>query len=99
MLASSIVIPVGSIPFTLVSWLGFFEIFVEIALGSNVGGGVDVVPVLAVVVVVPLDVLVDVDAVVVAGFFDVPCDSPCDGPLVFVVPLWPVLPALLSDDP
>ena len=97
MLASSIVIPVGSIPFTLVSWLGFFEIFVEIALGSNVGGGVDVVPVLTVVVVVPLEV--DVDAVVVAGFFDVPCDSPCDGPLVFVVPLWPVLPALLPDDP
>jgi len=96
-LASSIVIPVGSIPFTLVSWLGFFEIFVEIALGSNVGGGVDVVPALTVVVVVPLEV--DVDAVVVAGFFDVPCDSPCDGPLVFVVPLWPVLPTLLPDDP
>ena len=72
----------------------------EIALGSNVGGGVVVVPVLAVVpVLVPLDVLVDVDAVVVAGFFDVPCDSPCDGPLVFVVALWPVLPALLPDDP
>ena len=66
-------------------------------MGSNVGGGVDVVPVLAVVVVVPLEV--DVDTVVVAGFFDVPCDSPCDGPLVFVVPLWPVLPALLPDDP
>ena len=33
------------------------------------------VPVLAVVVVVPLDVVVpvDVDAVVVAGFFDAPC--------------------------
>jgi hypothetical protein len=56
--------------------LGFFEIFVEIALGSNVGAGVVVVPALA-VVVVPLDVLVpvDVDAVFV-GLFDPLCVEP-----------------------
>jgi hypothetical protein len=55
---------------------------VEIALGSNVGGGVDVVPVLAVVVVVPLDVLVPVEVdVVLVGFFD----APRDVALVFVV--------------
>ena len=63
-----------------------FEIFVEIALGSNVG----VVLVLAVVPVLvdvpePLVVLVDVEAVVVAGFFEAPCDEACDVVLVFVV--------------
>ncbi len=80
--------------------MGFFEIFVEIALGSNVGVGVVVVPVLAVVVVAPLDVLVPVDVdVVLVGLFDAPCAQPCDEPLVFVVAPWPVLPALLPDDP
>jgi hypothetical protein len=55
---------------------------VEIALGSNVGGGVDVVPVLTVVVVAPLDVLVPVEVdVVLVGLFD----APCDVPVVFVV--------------
>jgi hypothetical protein len=76
-----------------------FEIFVEIALGSNVG----VVLVLAVVPVLvdvpePLVVLVDVEAVVVAGFLEEPCDEPCDVVLVFVVVAWPVLPDLLPDD-
>jgi hypothetical protein len=69
---------------------------VEIALGLNVVGVV-VVPV--VVVPVPLDVLVEVDAVVVAGFFD----APCSVPLVFaVVPpdlVPPVAPALVLDAP
>ena len=63
----------------------------ETALGSNVVGVV-VVPLPAVVpVLVPLDVLepldvpVDVEAVVVVGFFDEPCDAPFDAPLVFIV--------------
>jgi len=73
------------------------------ALGSNVGGGVVVVPVLAVVpvpvdVLDPVDVLVDVEAVVVAGFFEEPCDVLFDAPLVFVVVAWLVLPDLLPDD-
>jgi hypothetical protein len=68
---------------------------VEIALGSNVG----VVLVLAVVPVLvdvpePLVVLVDVDAVVVVGFFE----EPCDVVLVFVVVAWPVPPDLVPDD-
>jgi hypothetical protein len=68
---------------------------VEIALGSNVG----VVLVLAVVPVLvdvpePLVVLVDVEAVVVAGFFE----EPCDVVLVFVVVAWPVPPDLVPDD-
>jgi hypothetical protein len=72
---------------------------VEIALGSNVG----VVLVLAVVPVLvdvpePLVVLVDVDAVVVDGFFEEPCDEPCDVVLVFVVVAWPVPPDLVPDD-
>lgn len=67
----------------------------EIALGSNVG----VVLVLAVVPVLvdvpePLVVLVDVDAVVVVGFFE----EPCDVVLVFVVVAWPVPPDLVPDD-
>ena len=75
---------------TLASWFGFFEIFVEIALGSKVGVEVVVVPVLAVVPVPvdvpePLEVLVDVDAVVVVDFFEEPCDGPCEVLVVFVV--------------
>jgi hypothetical protein len=71
---------------------------VEIAFGSKVGVEV-VVPVLAVVPVLvdvpePLDVLVDVEAVVVAAFFE----EPCDALLVFVVVVWPVLPPVLADD-
>jgi hypothetical protein len=83
--------------------LGFLEIFVEMALGSNVG----VVPVLAVVVLVlePLDVLdgldvlepldVLVDAVVVVGFFDPPC---ADWPVFVLAPL-ALPPALVLDAP
>jgi hypothetical protein len=60
---------------------------------------VGVVLVLAVVPVLvdvpePLVVLVDVDAVVVVGFFE----EPCDVVLVFVVVAWPVPPDLVPDD-
>jgi hypothetical protein len=80
--------------------LGFFEIFVEIALGSNVG----VVLVVAVVVVLvlepldvlePLEVLVDVDAVVVGDFFEAPFAEP----LVFVVAPVALAPPLAPDAP
>jgi hypothetical protein len=59
--------PAGSMPCTRASWLGFFEIFVEIRFGSNVV--VVVVPVVPVLVLLPVLELpvVEVDAVVVAG--------------------------------
>jgi hypothetical protein len=80
--------------------LGFFEIFVEMALGSNVVVGVVVVPVLAVVVVVSLDVLVPVDVdVVFVGLFDALCAEPCPEPLVFAVVPCPAVPALVPDAP
>ena len=55
------------------------EIFVEIALGSNVGV---VVSVRVVVVPDPVDVPVEVDAVVAVAFFEPPWAEP---PVVFAV--------------
>ena len=78
--------------------MGFCEIFVEIALGSNVG----VVPVLAVVLVPeplvvlePLVVPVEVDAVVVVDFFARP-GAEC---VAFAVDPLAVDPALVLDAP
>jgi len=75
-LASSIDIPAGSMVFTRANWSGLFEILIEIALGSKVC----VVPVFVVVVPDPVDVPVEVDAVVVVAFFEPPWAQP---PVVF----------------
>jgi hypothetical protein len=75
-------------PWIRASWAGFFEIFIEIALGSTV-----VVLAVVVVVVVVVDspvVDVEVDAVVVAGRFD----APLPAPVVFAV-----APAARAVDP
>jgi len=65
-LASSIVMPAGSMPWMRASWLGFFEIFVEISFGSTT------IVAVSPVVVVLAEVVDSPDVVVLPGFFDPP---------------------------
>ena len=91
-------------PFTCANRSGFFEILIEMALGSNVVAVVVVVPVVVPVLVVvvpepePLDVPVDVEAVVVVDFFEPPCDAEAE-PVVFVVLVAPPPVVLVLDGP